>query len=134
MVKDLDEFGAGHEFWVTAVSAQGAQDFGTTDVLRRCDVLQVVCRPVHDVAVEVVYFHRNSLPVGRVEDRARSYPRERNQFVAVGMVKIWHRRVFASASMPTVTVLSAQTGFDLTHHPALIGQLRIVNGVEPAIH
>ena len=57
MREEVEQFGAGHLFGVSSGLAQDTQDTCTATVLGRCDLLQIVERPVHHIAVDVIDLH-----------------------------------------------------------------------------
>lgn len=57
MREEVEQFGAGHLFGVSAGLTQDTQDTCTATVLSGRDLLQIIERPVHDVTVDVIYLH-----------------------------------------------------------------------------
>ena len=57
MREEVEQFGAGHLFGVSSGLAQDTQDTRTATVLGGRDLLQIIERPVHFIAVDVIYLH-----------------------------------------------------------------------------
>ena len=55
--EEVEQFGTGHLFGVSSGVAQDTQDTRTATVLRGRDLLQIVERPVHYIAVDVIDLH-----------------------------------------------------------------------------
>lgn len=57
MREEVEQFGAGHLFGVSSGLAQDTQDTRTATVLGGRDLLQIIERPVHFIAVDVIDLH-----------------------------------------------------------------------------
>ena len=81
LIEDVEEFGTGHGTRVTTDGTEDAEEFSAFAILRRGHVLEVVKRPVEDVAVEMVDLHAFW---------TRSEPSTRHKIVAVFAPKMAH--------------------------------------------
>ena len=84
MREEVEQFGAGHLFGVSSGLAQDTQDTRTATVLGGRDLLQIVERPVHDVAINMVDFHAF---------RARSDEGLPHEMMAPSAAKMRHQRI-----------------------------------------
>lgn len=124
--EDVEQLVAGHLPGVASDGAEHAQQSGTLVVLSRGDVLEVVGRPVEDVAVEVINLHA-LWPWAN--------PREGDESVAESAAKVSHTRVYIAAYAVMASPSGCAHGraeerLDLMEHPAVIGENGVVYAVE----
>lgn len=102
MREEVEQFGAGHLFGVSAGLAQDTQDTCTATVLGGRDLLQIIERPVHDVTVDVIYLHA----FGSRSDE--SLPHE---MMTVTVGEMAHRWIPRMTPFPVTRLMSARFKF-----------------------
>ena len=88
LAEDGLQFAAGHLLGVAAVETQFTQQDCTLAVLGRCDLFEVVKRPIHLIAVDVVDLHTFG---------ARTDPSLPNEMMAETGTKIMHLGISRAA-------------------------------------
>ena len=74
--------------WIGTGGAHGAEDLGALAVLGRCDLFEVIERPIHLIAVDVVDLHAGC---------TRSDPSLVDEMVAETVTEIGHRGISRAA-------------------------------------
>ena len=120
--KDGFEPGLGDGSRIVTGGTHSAEDLGSLAVLGRCDFFEVIERPVHLIAVDVVYLHAFG---------TRTNPSLPNESVARTGIEIAHTRISRTAIM--IILARAKTGFKFAHDTSLIGNLHIADRKESSV-
>ena len=123
----LQEFFSAHLFRVSPDTPQHPKQPRTLAVLRRGHVLEIIGTAIAPVTVNVVDF---------IALRTFTYPRERNERVAVHAVEMPHNGVLGAADAigraPTLAADGRERRLHLMHDASLVGNRHVVYAVELA--